>query len=161
MPVSWFSLFLPDWLYWSGPYFFANTLNGHFFSYINGWHDCREYREHVKDLSCVSKDFCRTVIVDNNPFSFILQPLNGIPCVPFSAGQHSDDQVTGDEHRSFSGSQLQLSKIILIFPWLNISAHDGYISTSEASFSPERCQTCIARKVSYARMVPKAWDPPN
>ena len=116
MPVSWFSLFLPDWLYWSGPYFFANTLNGHFFSYTNGWHDCREYREHVKDLSCVSKDFCRIVIVDNNPFSFILQPLNGIPCVPFSAGQHSDDQVTGDEHRSFSGSQLQLSKIILIFP---------------------------------------------
>jgi RNA polymerase II subunit A small phosphatase-like protein len=50
----------------------------------------------VKDLSCVSKDFCRVVIVDNNPFSFILQPLNGIPCVPFSAGQHSDDQVTDD-----------------------------------------------------------------
>ncbi|KAL5226832.1 hypothetical protein ABZP36_015097 [Zizania latifolia] len=52
-----------------------------------------EYREHVKDLSCVSKDFCRVVIVDNNPFSFILQPLNGIPCVPFSAGQHNDDQL--------------------------------------------------------------------
>jgi hypothetical protein len=61
---------------------------------INGLHDCREYREHVKDLTRVSKDFGRIVIVDNNPFSFILQPLNGIPCVPFSAGQHSDDQVT-------------------------------------------------------------------
>jgi carboxy-terminal domain RNA polymerase II polypeptide A small phosphatase len=48
----------------------------------------------VKDLTRVSKDFGRIVIVDNNPFSFILQPLNGIPCVPFSAGQHSDDQVT-------------------------------------------------------------------
>uniref|UniRef100_A0A453FV51 Mitochondrial import inner membrane translocase subunit TIM50 n=1 Tax=Aegilops tauschii subsp. strangulata TaxID=200361 RepID=A0A453FV51_AEGTS len=53
----------------------------------------REYREHVKDLSCLSKDFSRIVIVDNNPFSFIVQPLNGIPCVPFSAGQHSDDQL--------------------------------------------------------------------
>ncbi|VAH65629.1 unnamed protein product [Triticum turgidum subsp. durum] len=52
-----------------------------------------EYREHVKDLSCLSKDFSRIVIVDNNPFSFIVQPLNGIPCVPFSAGQHSDDQL--------------------------------------------------------------------
>ncbi|KAE8770959.1 CTD small phosphatase-like protein 2 [Hordeum vulgare] len=52
-----------------------------------------EYREHVKDLSCLSKQFSRIVIVDNNPFSFILQPLNGIPCVPFSAGQHSDDQL--------------------------------------------------------------------
>jgi RNA polymerase II subunit A small phosphatase-like protein len=41
----------------------------------------------------VSKDFCRVVIVDNNPFSFILQPLNGIPCVPFSAGQHNDNQL--------------------------------------------------------------------
>ncbi|BBH07260.1 Haloacid dehalogenase-like hydrolase superfamily protein [Prunus dulcis] len=42
-----------------------------------------ECREHVKDLSCLSKDLCRTVIVDNNPFSFLLQPLNGIPCVHF------------------------------------------------------------------------------
>ncbi|GKA02049.1 leucine-rich repeat-containing protein [Tanacetum coccineum] len=30
-----------------------------------------EYREHVKDLSFVSTDFCRMVIVDNNPFSFL------------------------------------------------------------------------------------------
>ncbi|KAB1671555.1 hypothetical protein [Gossypium barbadense] len=47
---------------------------------------CTEFREHVKDLSCLSKNLCRTVIVDNNPFSFLLQPLNGIPCIPFSAG---------------------------------------------------------------------------
>ncbi|GJS93069.1 CTD nuclear envelope phosphatase 1 [Tanacetum coccineum] len=52
-----------------------------------------EYREHVKDLSFVSTDFCRMVIVDNNPFSFLLQPVNGIPCIPFSAGQPRDDQV--------------------------------------------------------------------
>ncbi|KAK4436509.1 CTD nuclear envelope phosphatase 1 [Sesamum alatum] len=52
-----------------------------------------EYREHVKDLSCLSKDLSRIVIVDNNPFSFLLQPLNGIPCVPFSAGQPQDDQL--------------------------------------------------------------------
>uniref|UniRef100_A0A5B7B170 FCP1 homology domain-containing protein n=1 Tax=Davidia involucrata TaxID=16924 RepID=A0A5B7B170_DAVIN len=52
-----------------------------------------EYREHVKDLSCLSKDLCRTVIVDNNPFSFLLQPLNGIPCIPFSAGQPHDEQL--------------------------------------------------------------------
>ncbi|GAB2299528.1 hypothetical protein Dimus_033594 [Dionaea muscipula] len=52
-----------------------------------------EYRDHVKDLSCISKDLCRVVIVDNNPFSFLLQPLNGIPCVPFSAGQPHDDQL--------------------------------------------------------------------
>ncbi|XP_076943816.1 uncharacterized protein LOC143614194 [Bidens hawaiensis] len=52
-----------------------------------------EYREHVKDLSFVSKDFSRIVIVDNNPFSFLLQPVNGIPCIPFSAGQPHDDQL--------------------------------------------------------------------
>lgn len=54
----------------------------------------REYREHVKDLSCITKDFGRIVIVDNNPFSFLLQPVNGIPCIPFSAGQPHDTQVT-------------------------------------------------------------------
>ncbi|KAJ7949980.1 CTD small phosphatase-like protein [Quillaja saponaria] len=52
-----------------------------------------KYREHVKDLSCLAKDLCRVVIVDNNPFSFLLQPLNGIPCLPFSAGQPHDDQL--------------------------------------------------------------------
>ncbi|KAJ7963978.1 CTD small phosphatase-like protein [Quillaja saponaria] len=52
-----------------------------------------EYREHVKDLSCLSEDLCRIVIVDNNPFSFLLQPLNGIPCIPFSAGQPHDTQL--------------------------------------------------------------------
>jgi RNA polymerase II subunit A small phosphatase-like protein len=54
---------------------------------------CREYREHVKDLTCISKDLDRIVIVDNNPFSFVLQPVNGIPCIPFSAGQPHDTQV--------------------------------------------------------------------
>eukprot|EP00257_Ricinus_communis_P023411 XP_015583387.1 carboxy-terminal domain RNA polymerase II polypeptide A small phosphatase 1 [Ricinus communis] len=52
-----------------------------------------QYREHVKDLSCLSNDPCRIVIVDNNPFSFLLQPMNGIPCVPFSAGQPHDTQL--------------------------------------------------------------------
>ncbi|XP_022891579.1 CTD small phosphatase-like protein [Olea europaea var. sylvestris] len=52
-----------------------------------------EYREHVKDLSCISKNLSRVVIVDNNPFSFLLQPLNGIPCIPFSAGQPCDEQL--------------------------------------------------------------------
>ncbi|GAB4827600.1 hypothetical protein Ancab_034483 [Ancistrocladus abbreviatus] len=52
-----------------------------------------EYRDHVKDLSRISEDLCRIVIVDNNPFSFLLQPLNGIPCVPFSAGQPRDEQL--------------------------------------------------------------------
>ncbi|PPR88800.1 hypothetical protein GOBAR_AA31882 [Gossypium barbadense] len=54
---------------------------------------CTEFREHVKGLSCLSKNLCRTVIVDNNPFSFLLQPLNGIPCIPFSAGQPHDTQL--------------------------------------------------------------------
>nr|GMD57648.1 CTD nuclear envelope phosphatase 1 homolog [Ipomoea batatas] len=52
-----------------------------------------EYREHVKDLSGISNDLSRIVIVDNNPFSFLLQPLNGIPCIPFSAGQPHDEQL--------------------------------------------------------------------
>lgn len=52
-----------------------------------------EYREHVKDLFVISKDVCRIVLVDNNPFSFLLQPLNGIPCVPFSPGHPHDKQL--------------------------------------------------------------------
>ncbi|CAH2058656.1 unnamed protein product [Thlaspi arvense] len=52
-----------------------------------------QYRDHVKDLLCASKNMSRTVIVDNNPYSFLLQPLNGIPCVPFSAEQPNDTQL--------------------------------------------------------------------
>ncbi|KAF5750827.1 CTD nuclear envelope phosphatase 1 [Tripterygium wilfordii] len=52
-----------------------------------------ELREHIKDLSSLSKDLCRIVIVGNNPYSFLLQPLNGIPCIPFSAGQPCDNQL--------------------------------------------------------------------
>ncbi|KAG6728970.1 hypothetical protein I3842_01G004600 [Carya illinoinensis] len=54
-----------------------------------------EHREHVKDLSILSKNPKRIVIIDNNPFSFLLQPLNGIPCVPFTAGQPHDTEVSG------------------------------------------------------------------
>lgn len=54
----------------------------------------REFREHVKDLSCLIKDLCRLVLVDNNPFSFLLQPLNGLPCISFSAGGHSSSPPT-------------------------------------------------------------------
>ncbi|KAI5019073.1 hypothetical protein ZWY2020_043961 [Hordeum vulgare] len=35
----------------------------------------------------------RVVLVDNNPYSFLLQPLNGIPYIRFSAGQPMDDQL--------------------------------------------------------------------
>ncbi|XP_018487001.1 uncharacterized protein LOC108857507 isoform X2 [Raphanus sativus] len=51
------------------------------------------YRDHVKDLLSTSKNMSRTVIVDNNPFSFLLQPSNGIPCIAFSAGQPNDTQL--------------------------------------------------------------------
>ena len=34
----------------------------------------KQYQDHVKDLLCASKNLCRTVIVDNNPYSFLLQP---------------------------------------------------------------------------------------
>lgn len=53
------------------------------------------YREHVKDLSGLGRDLRKTVIIDNNPFSFVLQPLNGIPCVPFTGERSEDQQLLG------------------------------------------------------------------
>eukprot|EP00210_Caulerpa_lentillifera_P006421 g6133.t1 len=41
------------------------------------------FHDHVKDLSCLGRDPRYTVLVDNNPFSFLYQPDNGILCEPF------------------------------------------------------------------------------
>ena len=51
-------------------------------------------RDHVKDLAALGRDPRRTVLVDNNPFSFLLQPDNGVPCVSF-AGDPEDRQLEG------------------------------------------------------------------
>lgn len=39
--------------------------------------------DHVKDLTRLGFDLTRTVLVDNNPYSFLFQPDNGILCEPF------------------------------------------------------------------------------
>lgn len=72
----------------------------------------REQREHVKDLSCLSRSFSRIVLVDNNPFSFLLQPLNGIPCIPFYAGQPNDNQVLAICRSIFSNTQVNIFSIL-------------------------------------------------
>lgn len=41
----------------------------------------------------LGRDPRRTVIIDNNPFSFLVQPVNGIPCVPFTGDNSKDRQV--------------------------------------------------------------------
>eukprot|EP00878_Enallax_costatus_P003790 GHUV01004006.1.p1 GENE.GHUV01004006.1~~GHUV01004006.1.p1 ORF type:complete len:405 (+),score=88.36 GHUV01004006.1:185-1399(+) len=51
-------------------------------------------REGVKDLSGFGRDLSRVVLVDNSPYSFMLQPSNGLPCMPFH-GQSTDKQLLG------------------------------------------------------------------
>lgn len=92
----------------------------------------------MKDLSCLSKDLSRIVIVDNNPFSFLLQPVNGIPCIPFSAGQPRDDQVV----ELFSVLTLKHKFYIMMHHFAqyssSASASGGPASTPEAPFYAER-----------------------
>lgn len=45
-------------------------------------------QENVKDLAAVGSSIERTVLLDNNPFSFVAQPCNGIPVVPFAGDPH-------------------------------------------------------------------------
>lgn len=52
------------------------------------------WQKNAKDLSCLGVDLRRTVLVDNNPFSFLLQPSNGVPCLPYH-GDPADDQLLG------------------------------------------------------------------
>ena len=51
-------------------------------------------RDHVKDLAALGRDPRRTVLVDNNPFSFLLQPENGAPCASF-VGDPEDRHLEG------------------------------------------------------------------
>jgi len=49
-------------------------------------------RRGVKDLSCLGRDVRRVVLVDNCLFSFLAQPRNGLPCLPFH-GATGDSQL--------------------------------------------------------------------
>jgi Dullard-like phosphatase family protein len=57
-------------------------------------------RDHVKDLGRLGRDPGRMVLVDNNPYSFLLQPANGVPCLPFHGDTQDSQlmQVSGAEH---------------------------------------------------------------
>lgn len=109
----------------------------------------REFREHVKDLSCLSKDLCRVVLVDNNPFSFVLQPLNGLPCISFSAEHPYDEQVM----RLFIAlKQMILDSLLYYYPilfgnflvWYSYVALGGHSSSPPAPFSTEGCEACTS-----------------
>ena len=51
------------------------------------------FHDHVKDLSMLGRDPRHTVLVDNNPFSFLFQPDNGVLCEPFY-GDPTDQHLT-------------------------------------------------------------------
>ena len=51
------------------------------------------FHDHVKDLSMLGRDPRQTVLVDNNPFSFLFQPDNGVLCEPFY-GDPTDQHLT-------------------------------------------------------------------
>jgi RNA polymerase II subunit A small phosphatase-like protein len=44
---------------------------------------------HTKDLTVLGRDLARTVLLDNSPWSFLLQPGCGVPAAPF-AGRGGD-----------------------------------------------------------------------
>lgn len=118
----------------------------------------REYREHVKDLSCLSKNLSQIVIVDNNPFSFLLQPLNGITCVPFSAGQPYDDQVL-QILPLWIEKHYHLHNFMIISTWHSLilsKAFGGSPSSTQAPFSAKRCTASLVWEIPHARMVSNA-----
>lgn len=56
----------------------------------------RLYREHclkleddlyAKDLRVINRDLSQVVLVDNSAVSFLCQPENGIPILPFTGGE--------------------------------------------------------------------------
>lgn len=51
--------------------------------------------DHVKDLERLGCDLARTVLVDNNPYSFLLQPDNGVLCESFF-GEPEDRHLLED-----------------------------------------------------------------
>ena len=90
----------------------------------------------MKDLSGLSKDLRRIVIVDNNPFSFLLQPLNGIPCISFSAGQPRDSQVGNLEILDLPATVVHLE---------NISNCDQFFSVACSPYTAPRCHSSTSK----------------
>jgi NLI interacting factor-like phosphatase len=61
------------------------------------WCKCqRIFKAHVymQDLSRLGCDLARTVLVDDSPFSFLMQPSNGLPIRPFTGRPSDNDLLT-------------------------------------------------------------------
>ena len=48
----------------------------------------------IKDLSRLGRDLGRVVLVDNCPYSFLSQPSNGVPCLPYHGCRHDNQLLT-------------------------------------------------------------------
>ena len=55
--------------------------------------DCFEVYENllVKDLRVIDRDLSKMVLVDNAPYSYIFQPENGIPILPYFSGEEDNE----------------------------------------------------------------------
>lgn len=51
-------------------------------------------RENIKDLKCIGQRMEKVVLVDNSPFSFMMQPNNGIPIKSFGGDAEDDELMT-------------------------------------------------------------------
>jgi TFIIF-interacting CTD phosphatase-like protein len=48
----------------------------------------------MQDLSRLGRDLARTVLVDDSPSSFLMQPSNGLPIRPFTGQSCDNDLLT-------------------------------------------------------------------
>jgi CTD small phosphatase-like protein 2 len=69
----------------------------------------------VKDLRCLGRDLRHVILVDNNPFSFMFQPYNGIPITSWF-GDESDREL-----ESLLQILIQLSRVEDVRPVLKES----------------------------------------
>jgi Dullard-like phosphatase family protein len=115
-------------------------------------------RRHVKDLAVLGRDEARMVLVDNCLFSFLAQPANGLPCLPFR-GCPADSQLLGvilPLLRSLSqvGGDIRplLDTMFNVRAWL---ASKGYSSCAATQAGQDSVGSTAAAAASPAQHQPQ------